>query len=365
MTKMKDSNNIGQFVKEKLKDYREKPNDQVWQNLEKNISASGSTATSNIGWWTGAIGVIAVSAVLYFSVLKENPADQTKTPQQDNKEQVSEFVNDTGKSSPAMDKKTKQIPQKPVKPSLKSKSSTEPQRDISVDNKPELTVNDTKSNTNQISTIKSRKTEEVKVDNQPDQTESIALERADKLSLRESRQNQDISLQEDIQHNKPVSKVVFSEDVEVCTDEKATLWASGGKSYSWSTGSEDSIIHVRPKQTQHYSVTVINDADERITHEFTVKVKECGMLYMPNAFTPNSDGYNDIFKAYGVAIESFRMQIMNKQGVIVFESASLTDGWDGNYTNRPAPAGVYLYRVVYTGIEGETKTKTGTLTLIR
>ncbi|MCF8331009.1 MAG: gliding motility-associated C-terminal domain-containing protein [Bacteroidales bacterium] len=357
---MKNYNNIGQFVKEKLKGYREKPDDHVWQNLEKNLSTTGTTATSNISWWAGAVGVVAISSVIYFAVLKENPEEKTKMPQQTHKEQVEDFTNHPEKPIPETDKKAEKV----NIASSEQNTSTESRKN-SINGKNREVSNHKAENTGQISTIDSKKTNDIEVADKQKQTKSIAFNRSYKKIAENPEQDKNVHLTEDIEQTQPARSVEFSEDLEVCAGEDATLWASGGKSYLWSNGSTDSIINIHPRQSQRYTVSVVNDADEQITHEFIVKVKECGMLYMPNAFTPNSDGYNDEFKAYGVAIESFRMQIMNKQGVIVFESASLNDGWDGKYKNRPAPAGVYLYRVVYTGIEGKTKTKTGTLTLIR
>jgi len=144
-----------------------------------------------------------------------------------------------------------------------------------------------------------------------------------------------------------------------------TLWASGGEKYQWFNGSTDSSISLVPDPAVSYSVTVLDPQGREVNHEYKLKLKECGSLFVPNAFVPNGNGINDYFRAYGVGINEFRMQIMDRNGNVVFETTQINQGWNGEYQNRQAPTGVYLYHIVYTGVEGETKTKTGTLTLIR
>ena len=72
-------------------------------------------------------------------------------------------------------------------------------------------------------------------------------------------------------------------------------------------------------------------------------------LYIPNAFTPNSDGINDSFGVSG-------------GGEVIFESTSPTVRWDGTFRGRPAENGVYAYEVTAKGFENP---KTGSVTLLR
>ncbi|SOD12166.1 putative Ig domain-containing protein [Pedobacter xixiisoli] len=88
-------------------------------------------------------------------------------------------------------------------------------------------------------------------------------------------------------------------------------------------------------------------------------------LYIPNTFTPNNDGRNDFFLAYGNNVAKFRMRVYNQWGEFVFESQNLLQGWDGTYRGRNQPTGVYVYYVDVTFNSGTVKTFKGTITLLR
>lgn len=88
-------------------------------------------------------------------------------------------------------------------------------------------------------------------------------------------------------------------------------------------------------------------------------------LYIPNTFTPNNDGKNDYFLAYGNHVGKFRMRVYNQWGEFVFESQNILQGWDGTYRGRAQPTGVYVYYVDVTFNSGVSKTFKGTITLLR
>jgi gliding motility-associated-like protein len=88
-------------------------------------------------------------------------------------------------------------------------------------------------------------------------------------------------------------------------------------------------------------------------------------IYIPNAFTPNGDGSNDIFRVYGTAINSVRLQIYNQWGDMVFSSTDLAIGWDGNNKGNKSPASVYTYTLEAKMQDGTDIVKKGTFTLIR
>lgn len=74
-----------------------------------------------------------------------------------------------------------------------------------------------------------------------------------------------------------------------------------------------------------------------------------GWLAFPTVFTPNGDGNNDFFQAYGEGVETFHLRIYNRQGVLCYETTSWQEarnrGWDGKIGGQPAPAGVYVWTV--------------------
>lgn len=93
----------------------------------------------------------------------------------------------------------------------------------------------------------------------------------------------------------------------------------------------------------------------------TVRINEISTLYIPNAFTPNGDGVNDVFKIYGNEIEAFELLIFNRWGEQLFKSQSLDNSWDG----KNAQTGVYSYKVTVQYKNNSRETKTGKILLIR
>jgi gliding motility-associated-like protein len=88
-------------------------------------------------------------------------------------------------------------------------------------------------------------------------------------------------------------------------------------------------------------------------------------LYVPNTFTPNGDGKNDIFYAYGSAVAKFNLRVYNQWGEFIFESQDLGRGWDGTYRGSLQPNGVYVYYIDVTFNDGTSKIVKGTITLLR
>lgn len=65
-----------------------------------------------------------------------------------------------------------------------------------------------------------------------------------------------------------------------------------------------------------------------------VRINPAYAIYIPNAFTPNSDGLNDGFKAEGVGIKEFKMQVFDRWGNLIFESDDINNGWDGSVNGK-------------------------------
>lgn len=89
------------------------------------------------------------------------------------------------------------------------------------------------------------------------------------------------------------------------------------------------------------------------------------IVYLPNIFSPNSDGANDILFVRGENIKEVTISLYNRWGEKVFESNDITKGWDGTYKGKPCPAEVYVYYVNVTFINGVTEQKNGNITLVR
>ncbi|MFW6224420.1 MAG: gliding motility-associated C-terminal domain-containing protein [Bacteroidota bacterium] len=349
---MSEYDNIGQFVKDKLEGHRETPSGELWNQLEGRIpSKPASSPVKN--WWIASTGLITIAAILYFAVF--NNGENNQSEQTTQKQLTEQIDTDKNKPEPAQENKAV-VKETPAKP------DPEPQKDQPKTVEKTEAAKQIQQKQKQVSEIPFIESRKLALDSQNPVKNEVPIDKPSPEPFYTSDNN--FALTDEIKSHE-IRKVKFSEDKKVCAGEKVALWASGGKRYFWSTGSTDSVISVLPHQNSEYSVTVVNDAEQEIIHDFNLVVQECAEVYVPNAFTPNADGSNDIFRAYGVAVESFRMHIYDRTGNIIFETENINEGWDGNHLDRPANEGVYLYRIVYTGVEGESKTLTGTLTLIR
>lgn len=124
------------------------------------------------------------------------------------------------------------------------------------------------------------------------------------------------------------------------------------------------VYYISP-QTYFGNILIDNIIEKSLPEPGTISCD----LETFNVFTPNADGYNDIFYFRSTTkIARFRTQILNRWGDLVFESDNLEQGWDGKYKGRTCATGVYYWYVEYMCIEGDSITdykRRGTVTILR
>jgi gliding motility-associated-like protein len=97
-----------------------------------------------------------------------------------------------------------------------------------------------------------------------------------------------------------------------------------------------------------------------------VKVYKGPTFYIPNAFTPNNDGLNDLFKAVAPGVQKTNFfSVFNRWGHLMFKTQDLSQGWDGRYSGVPQPGGVYVWVIKGLDLSGKVIETKGTVTLIR
>ncbi|MFI5221680.1 MAG: gliding motility-associated C-terminal domain-containing protein [Bacteroidia bacterium] len=96
-----------------------------------------------------------------------------------------------------------------------------------------------------------------------------------------------------------------------------------------------------------------------------IRVRGSEFVWVPNAFTPNGDGSNDVFKVIYKNTNGGTLKIFNKWGQRIFSTTDLNIGWDGTFEGTPSPVDVYVFVVEYLTNEGEMKLIKGNVTLIR
>lgn len=133
-------------------------------------------------------------------------------------------------------------------------------------------------------------------------------------------------------------------------------------------------ISVKPLSTTEYTATAKNAAGciakDKITVVVTDAVAESD-IFIPNTFSPNGDGANDIFYPRSTgSIKINRMKIMNRNGTAVFEKYNfftndVSSAWDGTYKGTTMQSDVYIYAIEITGADGKAKVISGNVSLMR
>ncbi len=88
-------------------------------------------------------------------------------------------------------------------------------------------------------------------------------------------------------------------------------------------------------------------------------------IFVPNTFTPNGDGRNDLLKVYGNYMASMEFRIFNQWGQLIFYTNDLAKGWEGTHKGVAQPIGVYAYTLKVVLQDNTVKVKTGSINLIR
>jgi gliding motility-associated-like protein len=134
---------------------------------------------------------------------------------------------------------------------------------------------------------------------------------------------------------------------------------------SGATGTTHTISGLTPGQTMNITVrAVATDACRNSTGTASA-ITVTDQVYVPNVFTPNGDGRNDVLYVYGNVIQTMQFQIFNQWGEKIFESSNKSVGWAGTVKSKPQPAGVYVYTLRVTTTNGQTIDRKGSITLVR
>ncbi|MBO9681681.1 MAG: gliding motility-associated C-terminal domain-containing protein [Flavisolibacter sp.] len=97
-----------------------------------------------------------------------------------------------------------------------------------------------------------------------------------------------------------------------------------------------------------------------------MKVYKGPDIFVPNAFTPNNDGRNDVLKAIPVGIKVFKyFVIYNRYGEKIFHSTNPSQGWNGNLNGRLQPNGVFVWYAEGEDVNGKLITRKGTVLLLQ
>ena len=163
----------------------------------------------------------------------------------------------------------------------------------------------------------------------------------------------------------PLPAPNLGNDTMICYRFEKVLDAGDGQSYHWfPRGDTTRWITVTHGGT--YAV-VVKNGPGCVKMDTIVIDTACeeGTLFVPNSFTPGKNGINDFFKAEGMGITAFHLQVYNRWGELLFDTRDINKGWDGTFKNLACPLDVYIWIINYTGIREHALIMTGNVTLLR
>jgi len=135
-------------------------------------------------------------------------------------------------------------------------------------------------------------------------------------------------------------------------------------------GTTHTVTGLQPNQSATIQVRAIGASDcetSALSTAVTGKTTnpQGNNIFVPNLFSPNGDGINDIEYVYSTAIAQLEFRIYNQWGQLVFTSKDQRQGWDGTMSGQKQPVGVYVYILKATMQDGTVITKKGNVTLMR
>ncbi|MFC2111353.1 gliding motility-associated C-terminal domain-containing protein, partial [Bacteroidota bacterium] len=162
-------------------------------------------------------------------------------------------------------------------------------------------------------------------------------------------------------------QVKLGNDTSICSGNSILLDAGIGNNYLWNNGLNTQNFLI---DTSGLVIIEVSNKCGYATDTINIKVENCEQkIYVPNAFTPNGDGENDLFFPLGYSIDwnTLQMYIYNRWGEQLYYTQDVNKGWDGTSThsNKVCQLGVYVWLIIVKDIYGNDIKMTGSVTLLR
>jgi gliding motility-associated-like protein len=152
-------------------------------------------------------------------------------------------------------------------------------------------------------------------------------------------------------------------------------YSSNADNYIWDFGDGNISGNVQPTHVYgehgNYIITLfVNNAYNcPDTAELAITVKPSHGIFVPNAFTPDGDDYNNVFSAqgFGISDQGFKLLIFNRWGEVLFESYDMTVGWSGTYgaNSEIVKEGVYIWVIEYKDLTNTSHKIEGHVALLK
>ncbi len=154
-------------------------------------------------------------------------------------------------------------------------------------------------------------------------------------------------------------------DTTLCRGNILKVQVPGYIDYNWNTGDKRWFLDITTTGAYRLEVTDRNGCTG-IDSVNVVFDNNCIIIQIPNAFTPDNNGKNDVFMPFMPApLPDYHMQVYNRWGQLVYETRDTKKGWDGDYHSKDQPSGTYVYAITFKDFDGKYVKKSGTVLLVR
>lgn len=168
----------------------------------------------------------------------------------------------------------------------------------------------------------------------------------------------------------PKVKFNFTEDTIICEKdyEVITLDAGAGSDFLWEESNINSQFLQINKGGKYVASKVDTSTNCKGKDSIFIYTACLPRLFIPDIFTPNGDGINEIFIPVGAHISNYEMEIYNRWGELIFISKNIEDGWDGKYLGENVNEDGFVYIISYEGSDilfKQKSLKKGIVTLLK
>lgn len=171
----------------------------------------------------------------------------------------------------------------------------------------------------------------------------------------------------------PLPTANAGKDTVINIDELLILSGTGSDFYGWIPyGNNDPLtcnycqqLTENPQKNTCYILEAANTFNCYNSDTVCVSITKDWGIYIPNAFSPNNSGINDVFIPVGYGISEMELLIFDRWGELIFTSNDKNKGWDGTYKNKPCKSDVYVYKINILTMAHHEELRTGHVTLLK
>ncbi len=167
----------------------------------------------------------------------------------------------------------------------------------------------------------------------------------------------------------PIPTIDAGEDKIIIYGQDVTLGAThSGGSFFWDSSAYLNCLSCEntaafPEATTTFYANILDHYGCIARDSVTISLD--GVIYVPNSFTPDGDGVNDVFKVNALDLTKFEMSIYNRWGQLIFETEDIAVGWNGNFKGEKVKMDTYVWKITYSDVNSTNQKLIGHVNVIR